>query len=108
MKPILISDAKCHDCSGPVTLFAVPDKVWRGLGLTTEWICMGCIARRINPTISAEQLDVELKKHRRRFNLKKFNKFCGEVLRVPNVMLMVGEAGADGATSITIDETMNG
>jgi hypothetical protein len=101
-KPVIISDVKCHDCAGPVTLFAVPDKVWCGLGLTTEWVCMGCIAKRLNPTINADGLVGELKKQRRRFNLKTFNKFCGEKNTQTTKLLLIGE----GRTTMTKDEVM--
>jgi hypothetical protein len=102
MKPIFISDAKCHDCSGSVTLFAVPDKVWCGLGLTTEWVCMGCIAKRLNPTITADGLDSELKKQRHHFNLKKFNKFCGAKNTQTTKLLLIGS----GPTTMTKNEVM--
>jgi hypothetical protein len=108
MKPILISDAKCHDCSGPVTLFAVPDKVWLGLGLTTEWVCTGCIARRLNPNINTEELSDELRKQNRRFNLKQFNKFCGVTMPIPRLRLLIADAGAEGHSTITMEETMFG
>jgi hypothetical protein len=106
VKPIIISDAKCHDCSGPVTVFAVPDKVWRGLGLTTEWVCMGCVARRINPNATAEQLRSEIKKHQKRFRLKRFNTFCGEKNLTPNLFLFELSAERAGVDTMTVAEVM--
>jgi hypothetical protein len=52
---VTISDVTCHDCSGPVTLFGIPDKVWNGIGLTKEWICLFCIGRRLNPHVTADE-----------------------------------------------------
>jgi hypothetical protein len=103
MKPITISDAKCCDCLGPVTLFAVPDKVWSGLGLTTERICLQCIADRL--TTDADDLVVAIKKHKRRFHLKQYNKFCGQ--RLPFVLLMLSDARS-GPKNITMVEEMTG
>lgn len=108
MKHIIISDVKCHDCCGPVTLFAVPDKVWNGLGLTTEWVCIDCITHRLNPTIDTDGLEEEIQKQRRRFNLKRFNKFCGEKLPVPNVFLMTHFPALADRTSLTMGEVMGG
>lgn len=70
-KPIIISDARCCDCGGGCTLFLVPDRVWRGLGLPKEaFICKTCFAHRLNPSITAEDISSEIVKQRRRFNLK--------------------------------------
>jgi hypothetical protein len=46
---ILISDRTCVDCGGPVTLFGVPDKVWKALGFDKEYACLACVAHRLNP-----------------------------------------------------------
>jgi hypothetical protein len=106
MKPILISDVKCHDCNGPVTVFGVPDKVWAALGLSTEWVCMGCVARRINPNATAEQLSNEIQQRRKHFNLRRFNKFCGAKVSTPNLFLFelsFERAGVETMTSAEVN-----
>jgi hypothetical protein len=79
---ILVSDANCHDCKGPVTLFGIPDKVWKGLGLTTEWVCISCVMHRLNPAFSsaatAYDLSKEIHRQRKRFKLKAINRICGQ------------------------------
>ena len=77
---ITITDVRCADCGGEVTLFAVPDKVWKGLGLSDEWVCETCVARRVNPNIGVEELSAEIYKQRRRFNLKNRNRYCGAMM----------------------------
>jgi hypothetical protein len=107
MTSILISDVKCHDCNGPVTVFGVPDKVWKGLGLKKEWLCMGCVARRIHSNATAEQLEKLIKNHRKRFNLGQFNKFCGQTnLNAPYIYLFELSAELAGVESMTVAEVM--
>ena len=77
MTTITVSDAACCDCGGAVTLFCIPDKVWCGLGLTTEWLCLSCVARRLNPAITADELGGEMYRQRRRFRLKRINRYLG-------------------------------
>jgi len=79
---ILVSDANCHDCKGHVTLFGIPDKVWKGLGLTTEWLCISCILRRLNPAFTSEATDDDLSeeiyRQRKRFKLKRIDLIFGQ------------------------------
>ena len=89
MNPVTVSDRPCCDCGGVVTLFGVPDKVWQGLGLTTEYICLHCLAKRLNPDITADAIGDEIGdaigdemyRQRRRFKLTKTNRYLG--VRMP-------------------------
>jgi len=84
---ITVIDSKCCDCSGACTLYLVPDKMWKALGLDKEWICVSCLVRRLEPTISAEEIaacDYEevltllrnfIYSRRRKFKLKRINRF---------------------------------
>ena len=60
-----------------MTLFLIPDKVWAGLGLTTEWLCLSCVAHRLNPAITVDELSAEIHKQSARFHLKRraFNSY---------------------------------
>jgi hypothetical protein len=119
-KCVTITDVTCCDCSGVVTLFAIPDKVWSGLGLTTEWICLACVARRLNPHCTAGELDVtpdefacvinnfinsEIRRHKREFKLKNINKYCGTKRNSTGVVRF---ANLNGATTATADQVMKG
>src|SRR5947207_1325007 len=71
----------CVDCGGPTHAFVVPDKVWDGLGFPLEaFACFGCFAKRLNPSDppDVEHIDDEIYKQRKRFRLKRFNRFLGE------------------------------
>jgi hypothetical protein len=105
-KPIIVSDAQCYDCNGSITVFGVPDKVWSALGLTTEWLCMGCVAKRINPSATANQLESEIRKHRKTFNLRRFNKICGEKVHTPNLFLFELSVERAGVETMTVAEVM--
>jgi hypothetical protein len=109
MKTILISDVKCHDCNGPVTLFGIPDKVWKALGLKKKWVCMDCVAKRINPKATAKQLNNEIQKRKKRFKLEQFNKVCGQLaLRYgPNRFLFEFSAEELGVETMTAAQVMN-
>jgi hypothetical protein len=99
---ILISDVTCNDCGGPVTLFLIPDKVWTGLGLTTEWVCLTCVARRLNPNITADDLSEEIYKQRRRFKLKRINRYKG--IRMETTAVVIGRPGEGLGPSMTAEE----
>lgn len=79
---VTVTDKICIDCGGEVTVFAVADKVWDGLGLPLEdWICLGCFARRLNPEnppSNVAELHNEIVRQRRRFKLETFNLYSGE------------------------------
>lgn len=90
---ISISDRTCVDCSGPVTVFMVVDKVWDGLGFAVkDWACLECVARRLNPEHPPDtlgKLNDLIVRRRRRFKLEKFNGYFRET-RVPlNRSIMV-------------------
>ena len=48
---IVITDLACLDCGGQVPMFSVPDGVWAALQVATEWLCLSCISRRLNPEL---------------------------------------------------------
>jgi hypothetical protein len=96
-KSVTVTDKTCVDCGGEVTVFAVADKVWDGLGLRLEdWICLGCFARRLNPEnppSNIVDLREEIVRQRRRFKLETFNLYSGEILprNTPFVHLTVAD-----------------
>jgi hypothetical protein len=104
---IVISDAICHDCNGAVTLFGIPDKVWKGLGFTTEWVCISCVMHRLNPAFSsaatADDLSEEIHRQRSRFKLKRINRICGQ--RAP-VYVVVLHTEDESGSSWTKKEVM--
>jgi hypothetical protein len=78
-KMIRVSDRRCVDCGGSVTLFLVPDKVWDGLGFKPgDFGCIKCVARRLNPQrppTNRNQLAKEILRQRRRFKLESHNTY---------------------------------
>ena len=92
--PIRIANVKCADCGGEVTGFVVPDKVWRALGLTRQWVCLKCVAYRVNPTICVENLSQEIDRQRTRFNLQDINRYRGTPL--PFTQVLIAEPGREG------------
>jgi hypothetical protein len=88
---IHISDRACVDCGGEPVLFAVPDKVWRKLGLTMkDWFCLDCFARRLdpaNPATSPEVLARQIVWKRRHFGLKRHNVYGGWMSAENRVLL---------------------
>jgi hypothetical protein len=85
-----------------VTLFLIPDKVWRGLELTTEWVCLACVARRLNPAITAEELSEEMYKQRRRFRLKRINRYFGA--RLESCAVAIATPGPGVPRNLTVAE----
>jgi hypothetical protein len=82
---VLIDDVTCCDCGGRCeATFVLPNKVWDGLGFALgAFACFACIARRLNPNNppqDADQLTEEIYRQRRRFKLKRINKFLGHKL----------------------------
>jgi hypothetical protein len=101
MTVIHISDAQCCDCNGPLAAFVIPDKVWLKLGLT-GWVCMTCVARRINPQAAYSDVDADelcdiILSQRRRFNLKRFNKYLGKRMECMVVIECHAGEGVDTA-----------
>jgi len=99
MAAICISDALCCDCNGPLTVFLIPNKVWDKLGLT-GWVCMTCVARRINPETSYPDVTLDelcdiIVSQRRRFNLKRFNKYLSKRLECMGVVEAQAGEGVD-------------
>jgi hypothetical protein len=83
---ILVSDAACKRCGGPVELFLVPDKVWKALGLD-GWVCPSCVASALKPGLGARDLGQEIRAQRKRFELKRFNWYCGAHLEHTGVII---------------------
>jgi hypothetical protein len=123
---ILISDVICSDCKGPVTLFGIPDKVWAGLGLRAEWLCLQCVGARLAVSLGdAEILDAwradvaagsidqaELRElvntlivgQRKKFKLKRFNRYCGS--KMESILVAVAIPGEGIGTSLKAHEVM--
>jgi hypothetical protein len=99
---LTITDVPCIDCGGEVTAYMVPDKVWKGLGLASQdgWICLKCLAHRLNPDISVEEICDEIVRQQHRFNLKNVNRYQG--VKVPCMVLVVPEPGDDLQSRITM------
>jgi hypothetical protein len=54
---VTVDDVVCCDCGGRVTLFAVPDSVWDGLGYPPDaWACFECVGKRLNPELKSEEV----------------------------------------------------
>lgn len=81
---ILIDDVACCDCGGRCEAgFALPDKVWDGLGFPLgAFACFACMARRLNPSNppNVDSITEEIYHQRRKFKLKGVNKFLGQKL----------------------------
>jgi|ERR1700735_3713756 hypothetical protein len=75
---------KCSDCGKPdvhlTDFFLVPDKVWDALCPLDAILCLGCFGKRLNPADppDEEHLEEEIRRHRKRFKLKKVNRWLGE------------------------------
>jgi hypothetical protein len=105
---IIVSDVACSKCGGPVTMFTVPDKVWRGLGFAKEWVCLFCVARLLNPEIlnpTAEGLSKEIYRQRAKFELEKINDYCGEPGLGAGLMVLVPGEGVP--SRLTAAQAMN-
>jgi hypothetical protein len=51
--------------------------------LTTEWLCKGCVARRIHPKATAAQLETVIRTRRKQFHLKRYETYGGVEACVP-------------------------
>lgn len=111
---VTITDVTCCDCKGAVTAFLIPDKVWLALGLSKEWICLFCLARRLNPHLTANELnltpdefssvvasviDEEISRQKRKFRLKAINRYGGEKVSSMQVVQVSSFAGSSTATA---------
>jgi hypothetical protein len=101
MAEITISDKPCVDCGGTVTLFLIPDKVWDGLGYALrDFACLACVARRLNPKINPSELGEEIYRQRRRFRLKKVNRYGGLWVAICGLAI----ANGVGVSEMTSDQ----
>jgi hypothetical protein len=107
---LLVTGVSCSDCGGPVTAFVLPDKVWRDLGLQ-GWICLRSVLSRLNPAIAAVEdanlvkvIHQEIYRQRRRFKLKRINKYLGN--RMEFVGLAIAEQEDGDPTSLTVEQVM--
>ena len=75
--PITVSDVRCSECRGGVTVFGIPDPIWKALGFAREWVCLNCVARSVNPKIKFPVTPTRL----RREMVKRFGEgiesYCG-------------------------------
>lgn len=111
--PITISDRTCVDCGGLPHNFIVADKVWDGLGLKLDdWICVPCLARRLNPDHPPKthrEICKEIARQRKRFDLDSRNYFLGHTdtgmplnmcFRVPNLTREAWENSAQAHAGV--------
>lgn len=107
MSEILVTDRRCLDCGGPVTIFLIPDKVWDGLGYAlADYACLACVSRRLNPQYpDPENVTAEIYRQRRRFKLKSVNRYDGLRIRRHKVVIADGE---DGLTEMTAEQAAGG
>ena len=70
-------DVSCEQCGGEVDWVNIPNKVWTSLGFTKEFICIGCMLKAMNATVSPTVLNLanEVIKQRDRFGLEDSNMF---------------------------------
>lgn len=106
---ITISDRTCIDCGGEVIVFAVPDRVWDGLGIPLDaWICLDCLARRLNPKKPPDTVDglnVEIIRQRKRLRLGKNNLYNGEIRFPLSLSLRIGATRDDSLRTMTAEQT---
>jgi hypothetical protein len=95
---VTVDDVVCCDCGGVVTLFAIPDAVWDGLGYAPgDFACLACVGKRLNPELklSAENIHYwirrEIIRQHRKFGLSKSKPFrmATENLLLPHVLIVL-------------------
>jgi hypothetical protein len=74
---------KCWCCGEPgveLSGFMVPDKVWDALFPLDVHVCASCFATKLNPDNppDREHLEEEIRRQRKRFNLRAVNKWLGD------------------------------
>jgi hypothetical protein len=84
LEDFLVATLRCSDCGKPdvhlTDFFLVPDKVWDALCPLDAILCLGCFGKQLNPAVPAdkESLEEEIYRQRRRFKLKKVNRWLGD------------------------------
>ena len=84
LEDFLVATLRCSDCGKPdvhlTDFFLVPDKVWDALCPLDAILCLGCFGKRLNPANppDEEHLGAEIRRQRKRFKLKNFNRWLGE------------------------------